>query len=537
MYKTIDFSDDRFSLNPDETRVSPMVFSKSHGFEIDDRMTKTAASEDALSYAASLKPIPGARIILVSAMGSSDAWGANKKGDTFPEEALLGRLPREGVSLFDRFRDRLPKEWGISLFPTKFDSEGRQIGGGNTFHEHINRPAKPLGVYGPAGSDCRCGDILAAFWNAAMRRVELIQTVWERKLPHIVKMIDGGFLPGISMACDVPFDRCSICNNLSRNDGEYCEHLQRGTGLRGKIWNNSKTIMMINDFPLLFDSSIVASPAAVEGRTLRKVAHFKENPLAEAKQVASVVGDNPPDSRRVKAASLVQALRSNERLFSAHQLDSFNELGLVKSACLLSNLGISFTGEEIGYMLFPKSATSQANGSVADEVYASVLHQRVPLVLEEPIRAKVASFLAKQGSMMGTIDPTDMHRVIRAAAPLVPMRSYAPSVLPARAAMLPELSVQRVVDLNQPLRGLNQETKAILLTRILADVEIVKHLQEMLVKPLILWELNKVNMGHLMEQASHSESSVLPVLHDMARDYVQLEAGRDKFYNSHPGAL
>ncbi len=536
--KTISFVEDRFSLNTGETRVSPMVFSSGHGFEVDDRLTKSAAGEDALAYAAGLKPIPGARIILVSAMGSSDAWGANKKGDTFPELGLLGKLPTD-MMLFDRFKDRIPKEWGISLFPTRFNEEGLQIGGGNTFHEHINRPPRnALGVYAAPGSDCRCGDILAAFWNPIMRRVEIIQTVWERKLPHIVRMIDEGFLPGISMACDVPFDRCSICNHLSRNDSEYCEHLQRGNGLRGKIWNNSKTIMMINDFPMLFDSSIVATPAAVEGRTLRKIAHISHNPLhPEASRPEPVVKEASLDGMQVKAASLVSALRAREIPFTGPQLDQMREVGILKSAGILAHLGMSFTGPELGYLLFPKSASAQTNGAIADQVYGQVLHQRADLSLAEPYKRGVVEILAKQAGM-AVIDPTDLSKVIRVAGPMVPARSYAPAILPGRVAGMPDLVAGRVIDLNQPLHGLNQETKAILLTRILADVEIVKHLQNMLVKPLIMWELGKINMDHLVPQTqAHEDHSGMPVLRDMARDYVQLEAGREKFYNSHPGAL
>lgn len=539
--KTIDLTD-KFCLNENETRISPMIFSSGHGFEVDDRLTKTAASETALEFASKLKPIPGARIILVSAMGSSDAWGANKKGDTFPEAALLGRNPDDvKMDLFSALAHRLPKEWGITLFPTKRDETGRQIGGGNTFHEHVNRPARMAdGLFGPDGSDVRCGDILASFWNPLMRRVELIQTVWERKLPHIVRMIDEGFLPGISMACDVPFDRCSVCGNLAQNDFGYCKHLSRGAGLRGKLWNNQKIIMMINDFPMLFDSSIVATPAAVEGRALKKIAHMGRNPVQEEKQAN--LQKQASYEKLTKIASVVER-RENEKLFSFQQLDKFREVGILKSACVLADMGISFNGAELGYMLFPKSASAEENGRVADAMLPQVLHQRFALDLAPETKlALMGSLVQKSGSaLMGTLDPSDAHSVIRVAAPMVPARSVV-----AHAGTIignpRSLSVGRMIDLNQPLRGLNEETKAVLLTRILSDVEIVKHLQNMLVKPLVMWELSKVNMGHLMDDVRGSEvaperEAVMPMLGDMTKDYAGLDAGRAQFYQSRPGSL
>lgn len=537
--KTIDlFTDDfGFDRGKGETRISPMVYgNKQHGFELDDRLSKTAACDEALDFASRIQPIPGARVILVSAMGSSDAWGVNKKGDTFPESGLLGMLPKDvEMAFFNSHKERLPREWGISLFPTKHNAAGDQIGGGNTFHEHNNRPSKlPGGIYGKPGSDVRCGDILAAFWNPRMSRVELIQTVWERKLPHIVRMIDEGFLPGISMACDVPFDRCTICGNLAINDFSYCRHLQRTNGMRGKLLGD-KLIAMINDFPLLFDSSIVAHPAAVEGRTLRKIASIPGNPLALAKEAAAISPASSPSRpysyEQQKLASTIVKLRASEPEFPAYVMDFFRSNGLVKSAKELATVGISLKGKEIGQLLFPTSKTAGLNGEIADAVLPMVLHQRINLELSNPQALANNPVLmgSKQASM---VERDDAAQTMRVVGPWIPMRSYAPAIIPGRVAA--DSSPSRMIDLNQPLHGLSDETKAILLTRILSDSQIVSHLHDVLVRPVILWELQKMGLAGGNDQPVAPES--VGILGEMHKGYEKdLGIARAKFFASHPG--
>jgi hypothetical protein len=454
-------------------------------------------------------------------------------------------LPKDVTKeFFDRYKERLPKEWGISLFPTKFNEHGQQIGGGNTFHEHVNRPPKLAGgVFGAPGSDVRCGDILAAFWNPRMHRVELIQTVWERKLPHVVRMIDEGFLPGISMACDVPFDRCTVCGNLAINDFTYCQHLQRSNGLRGKLIGDT-IAAMINDFPLLFDSSIVAHPAAVEGRTLRKIAHMKVNPLAEAKQTvvrqtqkeANVNPVKQPSQLVAKQATLFSELRKNTVDFPNYVLDFLGKQGIIKSACLLADVGISFTGSEIGQLLFPASKTASLSGLIADSVHASVLWQKAPLVLADPTKlTKNPAFAGEGGlSKAASINPTAINQTMRVVGPWISQRSYAPAIMSSRVV---EQKPARLIDLNQPLAHLSDETKAILLTRILSDEQIVAHLHNVLVKPLIMWELQKLDLANLV--ATHAPIHTpehAGVLGEMHSSYVNdLGLARAKFYASQPG--
>lgn len=261
-------------LGNKETRIVPVV-QTNLGFELDDRRIKTAACDEAREFILNIEPIDGYKIILVSALGSSEYWGGNKKADAFPYNAIHGLPPKDvPLSLFDRFKHRLPTKYGMSTFTTVYDENGNQIGGGNTFREHDNKVprdllGKPFDLFNKR--DPRMGFVLAQFWNPEMKRVEVVQTVSKTKLPTICLRIDKGELIGISMACDVPVDRCGKCNNLSHNDKTYCEHL-KDIRVRGMIDENGKPHWMFNDFPVFFDSTLTERPAAVEGRMLSKVA-------------------------------------------------------------------------------------------------------------------------------------------------------------------------------------------------------------------------------------------------------------------------
>jgi len=273
MEKRITLSNSEY-LSSKEKRVTPFVLTKS-GYEFDDRFSKTAASEEALEYASKLEPIPGYRIILVTGIGSTEYWGANKKADTFPINGLLGKHPSDvPQSHFDKYRNKIPKVWGISTFPTKFDSRGIQIGGGNTFQEHNNRVppelmGKPVDYSNP--KEPRGGYILKEFWNPKVYRVEIIQTVSEQKFPKWVYKIDNGEPVGVSMACDVGFDRCMNCGNLSTSLSNYCSCL-RDRRTRGIIDINGRLYAMANDYPYFFDMTLTDRPADPVAAMLTKVA-------------------------------------------------------------------------------------------------------------------------------------------------------------------------------------------------------------------------------------------------------------------------
>jgi hypothetical protein len=529
--KEIDLSDRSF-VDSQEQVVSPLVFSKNHGFEINDRLSKTAACDEALQFASQIQPIPGARVVLVSAMGTMDAWGANKKGDMFTEEGLLGKLPSDVPA--DFFKNRiLPPEWGISLFPTKFNELGEQIGGGNSFREHNNRPPKVLvtqGVYkyNPRGTDQRIGDILAAFFNPAMYRVELIQTFWECNARDICDAIDQGFLPGISMACDVPFDRCSICGNLAATPTQYCSDLHPFYGNRGKIHSNGKVIGMINDIPLLFDSSAVKVRAATEAGTLAKIASN------EAYSFRSTSICKPVEKELVKVpfADIVNASKmvtdnDNQMAIPSYALRHVaSTVGFSKSAAILGALGVNLTPRET-FQMIESSNPSDNTASLASSLYGKVLTQKVDLGLSR----QHVNVIEKTAA---DITDADISIVIETVAPWLSCRSAWGS---AREGDTKTAST--LIDLNQPLGLLPDSVKSLLITKVMADTAMLAHIHNLLVRPILVWELQRRFGAEALTNVSKDNTAhSVGALPNLLSSYNKaLPEGRDKFYSEHPDTV
>lgn len=403
--KYIDIDDDDYPLAKGEQRITPFVHT-SYGFELDDRRTKSAACDEALEYAKNIEPIPGKRIILVSALGDFEHYEANKKADAFPENAILGMWPKDvDKSYFSKYFYRIPKQWGYTCFPTKFNEQGIQIGGGNTFYEHRNRTPKHLlgkPIDFTNKQDPRCGYILAAFWNPIMHRVEIIQEVWEQKLPQIVQQIDAGIMPGISMACDIPFDRCYECGNLAVTPADYCEHLNRTSMPRGVIFSSGKGAIMINDFPIFFDSTITAKPAAVEGRTLMKVASEDEVLEIEGEPDIDTDSYESPDGS-VKGYSIsirqpkiiigsanpqvdiLQDQRLSEPDFPPSILNFLSGFPLNKVLVYLGLLGIiPKIGEIISMLHRDFSARPFLEGRVAEQLIPPIVKKRIHIISLTP---------------------------------------------------------------------------------------------------------------------------------------------------------
>ena len=194
--KQVGLADDY--LNEGEQRLVPLVACRGR-LEVDDRLSrghvKTAASAEALDAAALVKPHPDRVYVMVIGLGSSEYWGTNNNGDSFPEAALLGRPPADvTMSFFDKYKGRMKPVWGHSTF--------RQA---HAFQEHQNSNPR-LAI----------GGIHDTFWNGRMHRVENIAWL-DRHNPKgkkWVTRIDAGEPVGTSMACKVPFDRCFPAGTL-----------------------------------------------------------------------------------------------------------------------------------------------------------------------------------------------------------------------------------------------------------------------------------------------------------------------------------
>lgn len=146
-------------------------------------------------YVKTLKPRSDGRYLHVIALGASDLWSCNRKGDAFQKWALLGEKPPEDIAkLYKDAGIKIPEEYGISTFEKH----------AYTFRNHDNsHPSKTIGER-----------IKCAAYNDKMDRVELIIFVKTALAPDLVEMIDNGEDISTSMGTRVPGDRCILPGTL-----------------------------------------------------------------------------------------------------------------------------------------------------------------------------------------------------------------------------------------------------------------------------------------------------------------------------------
>lgn len=506
MEKRIDLSDN-WALDSNETRIIQFAYSKQYKAYVPDdrRFTKTAACTEALDFASSISPQPGRRVILVSAVGEFETWGGNKKADAFPRAAIHGEYPKDfDMSILPpEAIARIWDEWGYKTFPTKFDTNGNQIGGGNSFNEHINRydkfnlNGKPItGSYDPR-LDPRTGFILAAFLNEKRRRVELIQTILESRDARMCSMLDEGFLPGISMASDVPWDRCSICGALSLTEDSYCDHLKKENGLRGKILRSfgGKGVYMINDFPDFFDSSTVGIRAATEAGTLTKVAGFSNKTYVM------------PGLQKKKELQ-------SDRIFEYN----FNE----KTASLLSTvdpLSLSVYAGIIG--IFP-TITDYMNiyypaktANMEESIYAEGdLLNLIPASLES-----IPSGYIDRCQENYMFDLDEFSHTLNVLKPYMDYKSYHPAHFykGMRKTASQNTDILKEVDLSIPFEKLSPSARAAIVTKILTDKLLKTRIKEALADPRVQAELEKKSIRAIYTDSEEHPS--IPVYEDLAQRF------------------
>ena len=238
-----------------EATVQPILLWGANGRPLIERVGTKTASE-ATDYIKAVEPRPGKTIVLVLALGSYERYDLNRNGDGFNEFPYKpGMQPTCGCCKADNggwiAQDEvLPAHYG------SFEQYGK------VYRHHQN--TDPLKA---------CGDVIKAFWNPQMHRVELLIGVDNTLAPDLVERIADGDYPAVSMGCRIKYDVCTICGHRAPTRKQYCEHLKYGmrqvtpSGLRAGALNPS---------PRFFDISWVIRPADQTGYMLKKVAHENE---------------------------------------------------------------------------------------------------------------------------------------------------------------------------------------------------------------------------------------------------------------------
>lgn len=415
-------------LAPGELRATPFIYTPRNGYEPDDRgRVKVAASSEAIAAAAALEKVPGRSYFLVVALGDSDHWGTNNNGDSFHYNALQGRWPSDvGADYFDQYKARIKKDFGYKTFEQ-----------GNSFQEHEN-----------SNPNLRIGGVAEAFWNAAMHRVELICWIehelqndrLHRLAQDILKAIKDKGWYGISMACRVPFDRCSVCGNLAPTRRTYCSHLKNYRLLRG-ILSDGTPVAMINDFPVFFDNSFVKVPAAPEARTLFKIAadtsesktarHSKEAELT--KEVDPLPDDIAEDLEETHGT--IRSLYHSEPRLPGPVMAKLAGFELPEVALGLSKLGMALRPSELLELLLQRSPGAEKAAALDAQVFNVGL---------EPVEQALVEKVYKSP------DPMKVARVTDLVRPFVHERSWDDPYLTNRLMKLATKEPVKVASLREP---------------------------------------------------------------------------------------
>ncbi len=238
-----------------EATIQPVLLWGANGRPIRESFSKTAS--EASDYIKSVQPLPGKTIVLVLALGAYETYDLNRNGDGFNEfpykpgykvtcghpacqkgDAWVSR----GELITDHFKT-------FEQFATIYK------------HHQNKDPSKSY------------GDVLKAFWNPQMHRVELLLGIDNAKAPDIVQRIADGEYPAVSMGCRIAYDVCTICGHRAPTRAQYCDHLK--FKMR-QVMPNGLRAGALNPTPKFFDISFVVKPADQTGYMLKKVANVYE---------------------------------------------------------------------------------------------------------------------------------------------------------------------------------------------------------------------------------------------------------------------
>ena len=245
------------------------------------------------------------------AIGATEDYGPNRNGDGFTRECCEKYHPT-----FEKF--------------ARF------------YRDHANKnPAKSFGI------------VKASHYNEPMRRIELICALNGSKEAaernggliadkEIEKLANDKDI-AVSMACKIPFDKCSSCGNSAKTRAEYCDSIEHGGhckagGLKhniGRVMEDGHVLHADNPNPSFFDISHVFRPAdriAYVSGKLEKAAGvgvLSGAELAEQLGVTAPIGFDT-DGQASKRASL--QLEVLTQLVQAEKLASADAAGWAQVA-------------------------------------------------------------------------------------------------------------------------------------------------------------------------------------------------------------
>ena len=206
-----------------------------------DGLVKQASSElheEVKNYIDQIEASDKHLYVLVNALGAGEYYGSNINGDFFEESELAPKTDTE-----------------LSGYKTFYRS--------GVYRHHKNKDITKS-----------MGEVVCACYNPVMHRVELILKVDRAKAEEVghgdlVRKLDAGEHPAVSMGCKVKYDVCSICGHKSKTRKDYCVHAKT---MMGKIFPDGRKVFVYNPRPRFFDISFVVIGADRTSYAMAKVA-------------------------------------------------------------------------------------------------------------------------------------------------------------------------------------------------------------------------------------------------------------------------
>ncbi len=416
--------DERFPTG--EATVQPVIL-WANGRPCYEGITKHASVGN--DYFKTIKPEPGHTFVYVLALGSWETYGENRNGDGFPEFPYMEHLRPPAISSTDT----------LPLHYKSFEKYG------HNYRHHANKdPNKKV------------GDVVKAFWNPMMHRVELLVKLIDAKAPDLVQRIGAGEFPPVSMGTRVKYDVCSICYNRAPTRAQYCDHLKNN--MRGVI--GDKKVAALNPSPKFFDISWVFRGADKTAFMMKKVAydapyeiisgaeageyldHMSQQKVAARKMadmdkiVQGLPVDNHDSSFKPseidgmkKMRSLVLDAGKNTPDFADDTLKFMSQFSFpqIFSSLTASGLIQLSTPEVTKIVLFKSYPTKPVSGRTLSKAVAA---QQSVLQLFEDF-PNLLDQLKETGILNMGVDKVD-ENIIKAAAPLFEKRSGIPEYLKRR---------------------------------------------------------------------------------------------------------
>lgn len=271
-----------FEFNDAFASVVPL-----HSRGVDSSWLNKRASAPLFDFS-KIKASDNETLVHLLALADGEFLGANRNGDYFPKEAN--------------------QKYHKTFLKAHY------------FHDHVNDDPKHS-----------FGRVVAAAHNDKMHRVELIVAIDNNKGAKDLDELEKKGEFGVSMACRVPYDICSICNNKAKTRAEYCKHASH---MMGRILEDGRQVYVVNDHPDFFDISKVWRPADRVAYTFRKLDKAASDAIVGGAELAENLA--PHLRYPVRQSSATNAKCAV--LMYMHNIANNNLAKLARSALHISDL-------------------------------------------------------------------------------------------------------------------------------------------------------------------------------------------------------